>query len=188
MVLNGCEVIRSMGKTDTMLIESAIQSGAKMVWMHCGNVEESWNSFSAQFEFVRAAGGLVRNAEGKILFIYRLDKWDLPKGKVEPKESIAEAALREVEEECGIELPESVTPLCETWHTYIQDFQPKLKCTSWFVMNDKGSKPPFPQAIEGITETRWFSEDEFDLPLSNSYNSVIDVMAAYAQYKIDGGE
>jgi 8-oxo-dGTP pyrophosphatase MutT (NUDIX family) len=182
MVLNGCEVIRSNGKVDTILIESAILSGATIVWIHCENVMETWISFSAQFEFVQAAGGVVRNSDGKILFIYRLDKWDLPKGKVEYKEAIADAALREVEEECGIELPELVAPLCETWHTYVQNGQPMLKSTAWFVMNDNGSKPPLPQSIEGITETRWLSVGELDIVLSNTYDSVVDVLNAYAYY------
>jgi 8-oxo-dGTP pyrophosphatase MutT (NUDIX family) len=186
MGLNSCEVIHSKGKTDTILIESAIHSGAKMVWVHCENAQETWKTFASQFEFVRAAGGVVRNVDGKILFIYRLDKWDLPKGKVEEKESLPQAALREVEEECGIELPELIAPLCETWHTYIQNGQPILKCTAWFVMNNIGSRPPFPQAIEGITETKWFSEDELDQVINNSYNSVLDVIAAYSRYKKEG--
>ena len=34
-------------------------------------------------ENVKAAGGLVMNKEGKLLFIYRKGIWDLPKGKVD---------------------------------------------------------------------------------------------------------
>jgi len=37
-----------------------------------------------------------------MLFIYRFNKWDLPKGKLDNGESVSECAIREVEEECGI--------------------------------------------------------------------------------------
>ena len=48
-----------------------------------------------------AGGGKVINSDGKILFIFRNGKWDLPKGKAEQKETIDQTALREVEEETG---------------------------------------------------------------------------------------
>ena len=51
---------------------------------------------------IEAAGGLVKNENGDYLFIYRNDKWDLPKGKIEKDEKTKVAAVREVEEECGI--------------------------------------------------------------------------------------
>ncbi|MFM8758223.1 MAG: NUDIX domain-containing protein, partial [Methylophilaceae bacterium] len=43
-----------------------------------------------------AAGGLVENELGQVLMIFRRGKWDLPKGKLDPNESIDECALREV--------------------------------------------------------------------------------------------
>src|SRR5690606_38316271 len=55
-----------------------------------------------QVKFVKAAGGLVDNELNEFLFIKRLGKWDLPKGKLEEGEKMKETALREVEEECGI--------------------------------------------------------------------------------------
>ena len=33
------------------------------------------------FKVVKAAGGVIENENKQILFIYRLKKWDLPKGK-----------------------------------------------------------------------------------------------------------
>ena len=51
---------------------------------------------------IEAAGGLVINRKGEYLFIYRNDKWDLPKGKLEKGERKRQGAVREVEEECGI--------------------------------------------------------------------------------------
>ena len=37
-----------------------------------------------------------------MLFIYRFNKWDLPKGKLNKGEKKQDCAIREVEEECGI--------------------------------------------------------------------------------------
>lgn len=40
-------------------------------------------SFKKKLPNVVAGGGKVFNDKGEILFIYRNDKWDLPKGKTE---------------------------------------------------------------------------------------------------------
>jgi 8-oxo-dGTP diphosphatase len=52
---------------------------------------------------IRAAGGVVIH-EGQCVVVHRprYDDWSLPKGKLEPGETWLEAALREVEEECGL--------------------------------------------------------------------------------------
>ena len=49
------------------------------------------------------AGGLVINNNSKVLFIYRKNKWDLPKGKLDDGENLEEAAIREVVEETGLD-------------------------------------------------------------------------------------
>ena len=51
---------------------------------------------------VIAAGGKITNSKYETLFIYRNDKWDLPKGKAEKNEQLPQTALREVKEETGI--------------------------------------------------------------------------------------
>jgi hypothetical protein len=91
----GTEVIVSQGKPDTMLIESAIDRGAKVIHLLCRDVEWSWQQFTSQFLWIRAAGGVVSNDREEVLFIHRLEKWDLPKGKVEAGEELELAALRE---------------------------------------------------------------------------------------------
>ena len=50
----------------------------------------------------RAGGGLVYNKNGEVLFIFRNGKWDLPKGGKEKGEKMSYTALREVEEETGV--------------------------------------------------------------------------------------
>lgn len=164
---------------DTLLIESAIAQGAKAIYIQCEDAESSWVAFSKQFEFVQAAGGLVVNAKHEILFIFRLEKWDLPKGKVETGESIPEGALREVEEECSIAPLQPLRKLCTTWHTYIQKGDPMLKATDWFLMSYAGNKTPEPQLLEGITETRWIKPSELNLVRNNTYPSILDVLENY---------
>lgn len=162
-----------------MAIEGAIAGGAREIFIQCADVEKSWKAFFDQFEFVQAAGGVVVNENGQLLFIFRNGKWDLPKGKVEKGESLDEGALREVTEECAIANLELVAPLCTTWHTYIQQGEPMLKATEWYVMKHLGNEQPKPQAEEGITETRWFFLNELEVVRSNTYPSVLDVIAEY---------
>jgi len=175
----GCKFIQSGGKTDTMMIESAIAAGAREVDINCFDIEKAWKSFCGQFDFVQAAGGVVLNPFGKVLFIFRQGKWDLPKGKVEEGESVSDGALREVEEECAISNLETIQPLLVTWHTYVQTGQPTLKATAWYLMHYTGSSSPRPQLEEGITETRWFGAEELALVRSNTYPSVLDVIDSY---------
>src|SRR5690606_21747075 len=68
------------------------------------DMEKVFKTLLQQLEIIKAAGGLVKNGAGEFLFIHRLGKWDLPKGKLENKEKMREAAVREVEEECGIHI------------------------------------------------------------------------------------
>lgn len=124
-------------------------------------IEEIWEDFTHMFRVVEAAGGIVSNKEGKILFIHRLGKWDLPKGKIEKDESLEQAALREVEEETALQeliLEEFVN---NTFHVYKERNGDRiLKTTYWFKMSYVGEKDPVPQTEEGITKVSWKNQDE----------------------------
>ena len=74
--------------------------------------------FRKCFTLIPAAGGLVTNSKGEFLLIHRKGKWDLPKGKLDRGESVEAAAVREVEEECGIQGVQLLEPLVATYHTY----------------------------------------------------------------------
>jgi 8-oxo-dGTP pyrophosphatase MutT (NUDIX family) len=140
------------------------------------DIEELRERFKSCFEQVYAAGGLVRNSQGKYLIMKRRDRWDLPKGKVNRDETFENAALREVKEECGLHELVVCGPLLSTYHAYILDKLTILKRTSWFEMDYNGQKEPVPQQDEDITEIRWVDKEDLSRISGNTYLSVIDVL------------
>ena len=125
------------------------------------DIEEIWEDFTHMFKVIEAAGGIVTNKDRKVLFIHRLGKWDLPKGKIEKGESLEQAALREVEEETSLKELIVESFVNNTFHIYTERNGTKvLKTTYWFKMNYVGNSEPVPQTEEGITETDWKDEDE----------------------------
>ena len=130
---------------------------------------------------VEAAGGLVVNSEGKILFIYRRGFWDLPKGKIEKGEKKKVAAVREVEEECGINRPEIVEKITTTYHTYELKGRNILKPTYWYLMKYPGNEELVAQTEEDIAEAKWVAVDEIKEQLSNTYEAIKEVVEIYLQ-------
>ena len=133
---------------------------------------------------IPAAGGLVENENGEFLFIKRLGRWDLPKGKIEVGESTKEAAVREVEEECGVNELRIVKPLPSTFHLYRSPFIKKennwvFKETFWFKMNYAGTGKLIPQIKEQIEEARWFAKSEFAVIFENTYGNIRDLLTNY---------
>ncbi|PJJ67564.1 NUDIX hydrolase [Chryseobacterium geocarposphaerae] len=127
------------------------------------NIDEIWTEFQNLFRIIEAAGGIVNDADGNILFIKRLGKWDLPKGKMEKGESREESAVREIEEETGLKDVELVRFINTTYHIYIERNGDKvLKCTHWFEMNFNGEDTSKPQIEEGITEVAWKNTSQIE--------------------------
>ncbi len=139
------------------------------------DIEELREAFRSCFIEINAAGGLVRNARGEFLMIHRRGKWDLPKGKLDSKEPFETAAVREVEEECGISGVEIVKPLISTYHTYSLEKGIALKKTSWFEMRYSGNEKPVPQSEEDIMEAKWITPDKLNPYLDKSYPAIRDV-------------
>ena len=134
--------------------------------------------FSDLFTPIEAAGGLVKNQEGKILMIYRHEKWDIPKGKLELDEPHDHAALREVEEECGVKNLKLVRPLHISHHCYRQKEKDFLKRTYWYEMSTDFNGNLSPQTEEHITKAEWKSMGECETALKNSYPAINDVFKA----------
>jgi ADP-ribose pyrophosphatase YjhB (NUDIX family) len=132
------------------------------------------------FKIIEAAGGIVKNKEGKILFIFRHGKWDLPKGKIEKGEIEKDAALREVVEECGIQNLELGEKFTSTYHTYQLKGKNILKISHWYTMRYSGdSLQLIPQLEEGITDARWLDENEIKEAMENTFASIVEVMKLY---------
>lgn len=128
-----------------------------------------------RMRWVRAAGCVVHDDAGNMLLISRNNRWDLPKGKVEPGETLLQAALREVEEETGITpLPTAHYPLpTKTYHVFNLYGGWHLKQTSWFAAHAVGTAPAGrPQGEEGITEVVWVAPDEWYRRLQHSYGTL----------------
>ena len=134
----------------------------------------------SNFEFIDACGGLVENNEF-FLWIYRNGIWDLPKGKLEPSEDLESAALREVQEECGLDNQLYISKLLHiSFHTYIQNSKSILKRTHWFKMNYHGQNSLKPQIEEGIEKVQWCNFDESEIKAGMSFGSILDVWKAFS--------
>ena len=146
-----------------------------------GENDQVWNRFRKRFIEIPAAGGLVQNSEGKLLFIRRFGVWDLPKGKIEKLETPEQAAIREVEEECGLSELHLILQLDSTYHIYRSPYHtfPEnlvLKETKWFLMHYSGNEIPVPEVEEDIEAVRWFSLDELDEVYAETYSSLADFL------------
>jgi 8-oxo-(d)GTP phosphatase len=105
------------------------------------------------------------------LMIYRMKKWDLPKGKKEKGEKYRQTAQREVEEECNITIKVG-KKICTTWHTYTMNKRAMMKKTRWYQMDIADDSKMKPQLEEDIEETRWMSQKEVYHALEHSYKSI----------------
>jgi 8-oxo-(d)GTP phosphatase len=130
-----------------------------------------------KFKVVKAAGGLVRKKE-KFLMIYRMKKWDLPKGKIEKGEKNRKAAAREVEEECNVTVKVD-SKICTTWHTYTMNKRAMIKKTKWYSMDVVDDSKMRPDPSEDIEETRWMNGKEVYHALEHSYKSIAYVFEQY---------
>ena len=142
------------------------------------NIDDVWTSFLKYYKHIQAAGGIVRNSQDDFLFIFRLGKWDLPKGKMEKGESKEEAAIREIEEECSITNLELKRFLMPTFHIYyLREYI--VKETFWFDVYYDGAELPLPQTEEGIEAVVWKNKSEIPQLLENSYPNIQLLMNNY---------
>lgn len=126
-----------------------------------------------RMRWVRAAGGIVEDADGRRLLILRNGRYDLPKGKVEAGETLRQAALREVQEETGVSPLTAGRLALKTYHVYNLYGGWHLKQTSWFKMTAEGFEPATnPQREEGITDCLWVDCEDWRRKLKHSYGTM----------------
>jgi len=147
------------------------------------NYKEAKADFMSLFKVMNAAGGVVQKNH-KSLMIFRLGKWDFPKGKLEKNESFKVAAVREVEEETGVKVSLG-KKVCTTWHTYTFRKKRILKCTKWYAMGCVDDSEMAPQENESIEKVEWFNKGEVEGALTDTYNSIRFVWSSYARKMLD---
>lgn len=154
------------------VIKELNSSSIKSVRLIGKNEDKLMKKFLKLLPNVVAGGGKVYNEDNKILFIYRNDKWDLPKGKIEGKETIEATAIREVEEETGVKGLSITQPLPTTYHIFKRNGRHKIKITYWYEMKTAFNGELFPQEKEGITKVAWLDETQSVEALKNSYANI----------------
>ena len=159
--------------TSALVIVKALRNkNTKAVYLYHPKKEKLEKHFLKHFLVVEAAGGLVEHTDGRYLFIYRNDKWDLPKGKIEKNEVIIDAAIREVMEETGVGDLMVTKPLNTTYHVFNSKGKFKLKKTYWFLMKSNYNAPLVPQEEENIQAAVWRSKTDFPLLMENAYENI----------------
>ena len=146
----------------------------------CEIEQDFFERICRRFKLIVGGGGLVEIGNDRILMIFRKGSWDLPKGKHEKGEKIEETALREVMEECGLDIGKlSIKEkLCVTRHTYELDGKHMLKNTHWFRMSYAGEESARPQTEEEIEKAIWIDKAEAGKYISGAYPSIKEVFAA----------
>ena len=137
-------------------IISLVKKHHKIFLFH-QNSEKLVSTFQKKIKVVKAGGGIVKNINDETLFIYRRNKWDLPKGKMDKGETIDQTALREVKEETGIKNLSIIDFKMNTYHVFKKGKEYRLKETSWFNMLSTHEGSFSPESKEGITKVVWKS-------------------------------
>ncbi|MBO4742234.1 MAG: NUDIX domain-containing protein [Bacteroidales bacterium] len=145
------------------------------IYIPSADTDGTYKSLCAEFREVNAAGGLVSNRRGDYLLISRNGLWDLPKGHQEAGEDIAVTALREVQEETGVEALELRDLICITDHCYLRNDIWHLKHTWWYDMLYTDPVDLTPQREEDISKAAWVAKSSLPPYLKNTYPSILEV-------------
>lgn len=148
------------------------------VYLYSTDYEQLVLDFKSHFRQIAAAGGLVFNPAQEILAIFRRGFWDLPKGKIDPGETPELAAVREVQEETGLQQVELGPHLIDTYHTYrLKSGKRVLKKTYWYRMQTT-EQALVPQTEEDIEKAIWIQPDDFLQPPYTMYRTIREVVEA----------
>jgi len=153
-------------------IDALVKKKLKKAYIYHPNAEEILKKFTAKIALEVAAGGVVTNKKGKVLFIYRNDKWDIPKGKLDEGETIEECALREVEEETGVTGLKIENYLRTTYHVFKRKGKYMLKEVHWYAMKTDYTGKLKPEKSEGIEKVKWKGPAKIKKDLENSYTNI----------------
>ncbi len=145
----------------------------KQLYLYHAKEDKMWQLFYNLFKVIEAAGGIVQHTKTKkFLFIYRNNKWDIPKGRIEQDESVRAAAIREVEEETGVENLSITKSLPTTLHMFHRNGKYRLKKTYWYAMETDFEGALQPQEEEGIQKAEWVKKDKVSALFKNAYANI----------------
>ena len=145
----------------------------KMLYLYHSKEEKLWYYFLDMFKLIEASGGLVKNIKtNDFLFIFRNKKWDLPKGRINKNEEVKTAAIREVEEETGVQNLSIIKPLNTTYHIFKKNRKYRLKKTFWYLMHTDYSNKLTPEKKEGIDKAVWIEKNAIVTLKSTMYQNI----------------
>lgn len=180
MEANSMQLIDSKQFNIKKLFQHSLQNNEDQdFYVITPNPEKYFNKIKSKLFLIKAAGGLVQNKNKDYLFIHRLGKWDLPKGKLDPDEKTKVAAIREVEEECGIHVKDKTDKLTTTYHVYMYKGKLTLKKTTWYTMKTVGNPKLTPQLEEDITEAIWVPRDQLKSIRANTYRMIDSIICDF---------
>ena len=132
-------------------------------------------------QIIVAGGGLIFNENNHLLMIFRRGFWDLPKGKLDEGETIEACAVREIQEETGLQEVALHKFIGITEHLYFDKYVNKevIKQSHWYLMSTNGSQTLTPQTEEDITEICWVSKADLPNYLSKSYPGIVEIINQY---------
>jgi 8-oxo-dGTP pyrophosphatase MutT (NUDIX family) len=145
------------------------------VVIYSDDLQSLWDDFQSCFTILEAAGGYVLNSREELLVFFRRGSWDMPKGKIDPGETPQEAAVREVQEETGLQVVRLGAFLCHTYHTYELKGKHILKKTWWYTMQTEEEKV-VPQTEEDIEAIEWVRPQTWLEQSPPLYGSIRDVI------------
>ena len=172
----------------TQIIKALKSSKNSKVFLYHKDMDKLWKGFKKKFPIVEADGGLVKRSYNKLLFIFRNNKWDLPKGGVEKKELVIDAAKREVTEETGVADIIVEKKISETYHIFKKGKRFRLKKTYWFKMSTTYMGKTMPQTEEGIEKTKWVSKKNIEYILNDAFENIRIIVLEVLKNDVLGNE
>jgi 8-oxo-dGTP pyrophosphatase MutT (NUDIX family) len=156
----------------TKLVTNMFNNKIKKCYLYYPDEKIILRKLKEKIPVQRAGGGLVYNKKGEVLFIFRNGKWDLPKGGKEKREKMKLTAMREVEEETGVNGLVIIKKLQKTYHIFKRNGIYKLKITQWYEMKTDFDGMPVGQLEEGIEKVAWLNPEQIAEALKNSYENI----------------
>ncbi len=186
IIINESEIYKSEFETTRRLINPSseevknliisLKEKPETIIIQTENIETTFKKIAELFTIIQAGGGLAYTPDEQVLLIFRKGKWDLPKGKLDPGETLERCAVREVEEETGLNGITLGKKITTTYHTYKEKGQHILKESHWYLMTVPHAIPLTPQTEEDIQECKWIQKTALESYIKAAHPSVADVL------------